>query len=216
MRLLLNPSKKWCYIAIKKNCSMTFSTFLQQNGWTDVSMRDAEELNCRYFSHIQNPFERYYKGIAEILYKQPDAQVHLMQNGLIPTMFLDDHVLPISVLTNDISRFIHFIPMDYYKYSCNELTNDFFAENNIDLKIRNGDVKHVSSTKKKPFQQKVRKQLEIGYNSYLRVLYATDLKLHNAAIKRISSPPLELFVEPKTLMDNVRIFFANYFINSSR
>lgn len=209
MRLFLDPKKKWCYVAINKNASITYGQFLQSHGWIEISTNTANGLQCKLFGHIQNPMARYYKGVAEILHKQPDAQSQ-MKNGLFPTIFLDNHTLPISILTNAIVNEIYFIPMDHPKQSCNRLTNKFFNENGINLNIHTSDNLHISPKRKVEYQTKICEQLRA--NDHLRLLYKEDNALWKEALKNVDGDVIKV---PDTLMDRWRRFLARNLIDLS-
>ena len=156
--------KNFIYVPIPKNGSTTFTNFLADHGWKTIELLDfGDELSqYKLWGHITDPHTRHTRGIEEFL---RDTNSDAIDDPLIQKIcagsMLDIHSCSIWILTRDIAKYpIHWIPLDaeitkWNQYpdpieilNGNDLTNDFFNENNIDLFITDKDNKHITSSRK--------------------------------------------------------------------
>ena len=155
--------KNFIYIPIPKNGSTTFINFLTKRGWETVELLDLGNDLSQYklWGHITDPNKRHTRGIEEFLRgnKSPDAINDPLMQKICASSMLDIHSCSIWILTRDIAQYpIHWIPLDadivkWNQYpepiktlSGNDLTNDFFRENNLDLFITDNDNTHITSS----------------------------------------------------------------------
>jgi hypothetical protein len=148
--------KNFIYIPIYKNGSSTFRDFLVRHGWEQVQLLDFKNDLGQYklWGHITDPVVRHTKGIVEFL--TSSNRVDLLDDPLFQKLcaltILDHHTWSIWIMTKDIAQYpIHWIPLDakitkWNQYPVpteilngNDLTNDFFRENNLDLVITDLD-----------------------------------------------------------------------------
>ncbi len=155
--------KNFIYVPIPKNGSSTFISFLTSHGWEEVEYLDFSDDLSQYklWGHITDPNTRHTRGIEQFLrFNNRTNAIHdpLIQKLCAGSAF-DVHSCGIWMLTRTISKYpIHWIPLDakitkWNQYPTpievlngNDLTNDFFRENNLDLFITDNDIKHVTPT----------------------------------------------------------------------
>ena len=148
------------YIPIQKNGSSTFSSLLNQHGWGEIDLTTTElDLNTvRLWGHITHPMKRHTKGLAEFISINPDINFNdpVMAKILVNGIF-DSHTSSISMLLQSIFYLpIYWIPLDAtivnfasrlppFNMNGNDLTNDFFKENGIDIQVSDSDILNKSS-----------------------------------------------------------------------
>lgn len=163
-RVFYSPKYYACYVPIYKNASVTFTEFFRENNWEEIDVSNIGKRKVKiYFSHIQNPRIRLIKGISQLVYsKNAHGDLQGPKGFFILRTYHDPHVIPISVYTANVPGKIHYLVMDG-KQSCNDVTNQFFQDMDMDLKI--DDVrKNQSSRKKISIQNSVRKAYGLDKN----------------------------------------------------
>ena len=193
---------KFLYISIPKNGSTTFNWFLEANGWKPVMFKDLD-LNLNEFivwSHITDPKVRHTKGVVEYLEinKLTDIVDNERVNKMLVSGVFDVHTYSINTLV-DISLYhkIHWIPLDTTITKWNtypvlpeelngtDLTNDFFAENGINLKLLPADQRHKANPKTLKLRSKI-DNLKLQYSEeYLRLCYHildSDMQLYDRTV----------------------------------
>lgn len=151
-----DPNSNLCYFPIQKNASTTFQTFFQSNGWQVVDKETA--VKCQLFSHIQDPWTRYVKGMTELAYNQNERSFNSVKTTFWKDVILDPHITPIVSLTHGFTELIDFIPIDL-DISSTDLTNDYLAEHKCNLRITKKDNRYVSTSKKLVYKKQVEKFL---------------------------------------------------------
>jgi hypothetical protein len=147
------------YICTPKNGSTTFSTLLSKHGWQYVDLVDNEldYSKLKLWGHITDPDYRHTKGLAEYLQLNPD--IDLTNDSvakMLVTGIFDGHAASVSMLLGELfyNPTIHWIPLDvkinnYAGDSIvivtgNDLTNDFFIENNLDIRVTKDDIRNFA------------------------------------------------------------------------
>ena len=156
--------KNFIYIPIAKNGSTTFIDFLTAHGWELIELLDFNDDLSQYklWGHITDPVARHTKGVVEFLtlFKRVDLLDDPLFQKLCAGTILDTHSCSIWITTKDFVQYpIHWIPLDakITKWesfpipakvlSGNDLTNDFFRENNLDLTITDSYIHNQTSDK---------------------------------------------------------------------
>ena len=184
--MLVLIKDNFAYLSIPKNGSSTFNYFLTINGWKETVVNNDLDLTKFFvWGHLTNPESRHTKGIAEYLCM--NKQQSLINNDFIGKTLIsgvfDVHTYSVtSILGKYVSMPIFWIPLDititkWNKYPTlpeelngNDLTNDFFKQHNIDLKITNAANRHQALDS----VIKLRKQIEdykIKYKDEYLTLY---------------------------------------------
>jgi len=196
--------ENFIYFAVPKNGLITFADFFRRNGWewVDLNQCSQDGTNYTYFSHIRNPHSRHTKGIVEML-----KSYFVLEGGiekvyevlhqderiarLLMLTVLDQHTIPITtLLPKKIDPYsVHWIPLDHDKYTSEELTNRFFEEHNIDLRVEKEDRKHQSGGRIKDVQNRIDdlKNTTNHYKGYFTSsILRDDLMLYDRVVQNIS------------------------------
>lgn len=155
------------YISIPKNGCTTFSQLCINNGWKSIDTRDPLiDLTDKVIrAHITDPEERYVKGIIQYLILNPEISIDdPMVGRMIISGVFDIHTYSLNMLLGPQYNLpIHWIPLDAsftdYRiiqlnkpvYNGDDLTNMFFEENGIDLRVTKQD--HLNYTADMPASQ---------------------------------------------------------------
>ena len=148
---------KSLYIKVPKNGCRTFSALLERNGWQLINLfkNDLDLTELLIWGHLTEPNERHTKGVHQYLIHNPDIDINNHKVGkLLVSGVFDDHTYSVNMMLGWIFTLpITWIPLDYpiVDYTVedwvgkkpkngNDLTNDFFKENNIDLKVTDNDI----------------------------------------------------------------------------
>ena len=158
------------YICTPKNGSTTFSTLLSKHGWQYVDLidnnLDYEQFNV--WGHITNPDLRHTKGLAEYLKLNPDIDItNDSVAKMLVTGIFDGHAASLIMLLGPLFFLptIQWIPLDIKinDYSCdppvilngNDLTNDFFIMNGINIRVTPADIKNTANKENLELRQKI-------------------------------------------------------------
>jgi len=158
------------YICTPKNGSTTFSTLLSKHGWQYVDLVD-NELDYEQFNvwgHITNPDNRHTKGLAEYLRLNPDID---LSNDSVAKMLVtgifDGHAASLSMLLGPLFFLptIQWIPLDIkinnftrdtpVILNGNDLTNEFFIMNGINIRVTDADIENTADKKNLELRQKI-------------------------------------------------------------
>lgn len=164
---------QFVYIPIAKNGSTTFKTLLSNAGWEEINLLQTElDLNTvKLWAHITHPERRHTKGLAEFLKRNPDIDFdYILKHDALAKVFInsmvDAHSASIGVTLGPLCQLpIHWIPLDakILNYSTpeptivtgNDLTNDFFIENGISVRVTNSDLRYQASDQDKIIRQQI-------------------------------------------------------------
>lgn len=178
-----DPNSNLAYLPIHKNASTTFSHLVQRAGWKQVH-KDVLDPDVILWGHIQNPWTRYVKGMAQVAWLNNERSFTVVrQQPFFKMAFLNPHLLPISVLYPHFCNDMKFIPMDATIH-CNQLTNEFLEEHGSELRVSNRDMAHVASTNKNLYQKEVSTWMESNY-PYKKIvleLHARDFELYRQSM----------------------------------
>jgi hypothetical protein len=215
------------YICIPKNGSTTFSTLLSKNGWNeiDLTQTDLDLSKHILWGHITNPERRHTKGLAQFLKINPDIDINNETVAkLVVTGVFDAHTASISQILGSFFYLpIRWIPLDakinnYYNdihtiVNGNDLTNDFFIQNGIPIRITEEDVKHRESEQTPENKtSQLRDQIEelkkkwytnngrfsTGYRQSVETFLKEDIELYAAVMKDFNRQYLK---KPRTWLN---------------
>lgn len=178
-----DPNSKLGYIPIHKNASTTYNQFFQKAGWERLDGKMPN--NITYFSHIQNPWVRYCKGLAQLAWNEHERNFEfVLRNKFFKTALFNPHIMPISLMYPDMYNNIEFILLDGSE-NPNDLTNNWLHNHNIEISIDPAKRSNAASNKKQSYQKQVMKWVndKHPYKQQIISLLETDLQLWRDASK---------------------------------
>lgn len=183
------------YIKCPKNGCMTYSTFLERNGWSEVNIFE-NSLNfdqLTMWGHLTDPHNRHTKGVEQYIRINKDCDITnpIVAKMLVSAVF-DEHTYSINMM---LGKYLHYpikwIPLDadIVKYNAypmpiqtltgDDLTNDFFKEHGINLTITNADRKNVTSDKTtRHIIQELKQTYYANYQKLVKNFLEPDLILY--------------------------------------
>ncbi len=187
-----SPEDNLAYFPIFKNANTYFKRYFSQRGWKSIP---PEKLNkdviC--FCHIRNPKERFIKGLTQVFESHgfsDEYKDRLGSNVIFLRIFHDQHLIPISEWLEGYMDRMKFIVMDHPKYTCNEITNIFLEQHNIEKKVPLDGISRKSALRVLEIQDLIREQLltdkgkEI-YSIFIRPKYQIDIDMYDKAYRKI-------------------------------
>lgn len=178
---------------------MTYSSLLASNGWEKINLFENDLNFDEYllWGHISNPEMRHTKGVAQYLLNNPTITLSdpTVATLLVSGVF-DEHTYSLNMmLSNLLANDIYWIPLDAKIINWNEkstpvlsgddLTNDFFLEQNIPLRVSLNDRKNVSNSWGLFLQQQIN-ECKIKYNKNYQKLVKnfleSDIILYNKTL----------------------------------
>jgi hypothetical protein len=193
------------YLITAKNGSTTYGNFLAKHGW-QYKMLSSDELGInlkeyKLWGHLTDPFERHTKGIVEFLRDKPDLDLDNPNIAkLLVSGIYDCHTYTVTMIYSPIMHLdITWIPLDYkitnyLKYphvemDGDDLTNDFFKDNNLDLKISKQDHRWrlTNNPEEKQKRAKIKKLKEIYAKEFLDFsgnILEHDIILYNSTVEK--------------------------------
>jgi hypothetical protein len=180
-----------------KNGYITHNTFFESHGWKYANLFDpALDLSqYKIFAHITDPEVRHTKGITQYLRRNPDITIDDPQVAkLLVSGVFDEHTYSLSMMLGSLWDLpIHWIPLDVtirdhqpfepfdpnrHLYSGNDLTNQFFKENGIDLVIERDRRMNVANPSELDLRKRIeyyKKLHETSYHSLLKNFLERDI-----------------------------------------
>ena len=164
---------------------MTYSTFLANNGWQEINLFDnnLDLTQYKLWGHITDPQIRHTRGIAQYLKINPEIDINepTIARMLVSGVF-DEHTYSLNMMLGSVFYFpIYWIPLDAQITKWNaypteptqlngdDLTNDFFKENNVDLIITIHDRLNTSSSSELAIRQKIEDCKKIYHENYQKL-----------------------------------------------
>ena len=188
---------QFLYLNIPRNGSNTFGSFFEKNGWEKYNLfeNDFDLSQMTIFGHLTDPLVRHTKGLAMYLrinhtidIDQPDI-AKLLVSGVY-----DEHTCSISMMLGPLfSLPIHWIPLDItlqqgsILLDGNDLTNIFFQEQGIDLKITDKDIQNMLVPEEQIIRDKIIKYKEIYNSNFQQIVknfFEQDLILYWHIVKK--------------------------------
>lgn len=192
--VLVCEDLKIAYFPVNKNASTTYGTFFKSSGWTSVSAEKKIFDEFAVFSHIQDPWTRYIKGICQLAhYEYHKNYQGAIRDPKFAKYLIDPHLLPISALTRYYQQ-IHFIPIDIGKNSI-ALTNDFLLTHGYDNLLNQKHIRHQATDLKKIYYQQFNSLLEKNRQTF-DLIFADDRRLYQQWVSYYTEPEEEPTVEP--------------------
>ena len=193
------------YLHTAKNGSSTYGNFLANHGWTFTMLTDdkldIDLSKCVIWGYISNPFDRHTKGVVEYIRLHPEIDI---ENSDIAKLLIsgiyDVHTYTLTMLYAPILHLdITWIPLDHkitnflvdphQIMTADDLTNDFFKEHNLDLKVTEADHRWrlAGIPKEQAFRQRINELKEKYHDDFLQLsgnIIEHDVLLYNAAIEK--------------------------------
>jgi hypothetical protein len=139
------------YLVTAKNGSTTYGEFLSKHGWKYMMLTDEafnlDLTKCVVWGHLTEPFQRHTKGIVEYLRQHPDLDIDdpniakLLVSGVYDCHTYTVSMIYASIMHLDITwipldhKIVNYLTPSHATMSGDDLTNDFFKEHNLDLRI---------------------------------------------------------------------------------
>lgn len=188
-----DPSSNLVWVNVPKNASSTMSSLVQRQGWIRLTASDPID-DLQFFGLIQNPWVRFVKGMAEMAWANNERSFdQVRKSPFFKMIFINPHLLPISIQYPVVSTRAKWIPMDSNQ-STNDLLNQFFETSGSLTRIKTTDIKNRSSVRKIEYQKQVEHWLMNRY-PYRQVI--TDLLEKDFELWRESTKP------PKIIPDKL-------------
>lgn len=145
------------YIKCPKNACMTYSHLLEQHNWQRIDLfeNNLQLSDFILWGHITEPYHRHTRGVEQYLKNNPQINVHdpLIGQLLVSAVF-DEHTYSLSMMLGPLwYQPIYWIPLDADIVNCtvdatimtgDDLTNEFFKEQGLDLRVTLRDRLNVS------------------------------------------------------------------------
>lgn len=176
------------WTVVPKNMSSTMSSLTQKQGWQRITKFELVPKHCHIFCLIQNPWNRFCKGMAENAYIVNERSFEQVRKGGYYKMsFMNSHLLPISAQYPDAMPYMQYVAMDHPDHPVTDLLNDMFERHNSTTRLLAKDNKHVSNSKKKAYQTEVKKWLTESYPYRKQVDHfnAEDFQNWRAALRSL-------------------------------
>jgi hypothetical protein len=172
------------YVKCPKNGCTTYTEFLTKHGWETYNLfENSFNLDEMFlWGHITDPEKRHTRGVAQYLKRNEDIDVNLHSKLLVSGVF-DEHTYSLNMMLGDLIKKIHWIPLDINsKLTGDDLTNLFFSEYNLDLRITDADRRNVS-TQRWVDTQNLIDEFKLKYNANYQKLVKNflepDILLYN-------------------------------------
>ena len=153
----VNHDKKLVYFPVNKNASTTYIQFFKtKKEWEHTDIFSSELNDYVWFSHIQNPTDRWIKGISEVL--DTNNIYHYISDPALCVFLIriyhDNHITSLRDLFDEKVMCINFIPMSD---KTEQTTYNFLQTFGVDypdlLKLKR---MNVSKRRKKVIHEKIR------------------------------------------------------------
>jgi hypothetical protein len=177
---------------------------LEAHGWDYVNLFDPllDLSQYKIFAHITDPEVRHTKGITQYLRLNPDISLDNPQVAkLLVSGVFDEHTYSVSMMLGPIWDLpIHWIPLDVtikdhqpyepfdpnrHLYSGNDLTNQFFKENGLDLVIERDRRMNVATADELELRKQIehyKKVYETNYHSLQKNFLERDIVQYRQVI----------------------------------
>jgi hypothetical protein len=188
------------YIKCAKNGCSTYTAFLVQHGWTEINLFE-NNLNLSDYiiwGHITDPHARHTKGVEKYLLDNPDIDIDNPKIGkMLVSGVFDEHTYSLSMMLSSVwNQPIFWIPLDVNIIKWNlhpvepetlngdDLTNDFFKEHNLNLKITIQDRKNIiGNTITRNKINALKEKYSSNYNKLIKNFLEPDLILYDKTVE---------------------------------
>ena len=177
---------------------MTYSEFLKRHGWQEIDLFE-NNLNLNemiLWGHLTEPHHRHTRGVEQYLlsnsiYFRDEKIEKLLVSGVF-----DEHTYSLSMMLGPLWYLpIHWIPLDAkiknwhqsvrppVELNGDDLTNLFFQEQGIDLKITLEDRLHVSTNFKiRDYIKDLKEKYNNNYQKLVKNFLQQDLMLYTKIV----------------------------------
>jgi hypothetical protein len=196
---------KFIYIKCPKNGSTTYVTVLKKNGWQEINLfeNNLNYNNYLLWGHLINPEIRHTKGISQYLRINPgiDYNNPSIAKMLVSAVF-DEHTYSLNMMLGPLFFLpVYWIPLDAEITNWNhpdtpdkliihngdDLTNEFFKENNIDIVVSSKDHLNDGGDIDKLLKIQIenyKKQYQDNYQRLVKNFLEPDIILYNKILKK--------------------------------
>lgn len=192
------------YIKCPKNGCMTYSGLLQRHGWQQINLFESHLDYSQYllWGHLTEPNQRHTKGLLQYLRFNLDLDINddKIAKMLISGVF-DEHTYSLNMMLGPLfSLPIYWIPLDTeiknYNHpnsrntlvTCNgdDLTNDFFKEQGINITVTLADRLNVSTAEENFKRVQINRYKELYNTNYQKIVknfLEPDILVYNKTVK---------------------------------
>ena len=187
------------YIKCAKNGCSTYSTFLARHGWAEINLFENNlDLNSMIlWGHITDPHQRHTKGVAQYITDNENIDINdpVIGRMLVSAVF-DEHTYSLSMMLSTLWHLnICWIPLDteitwWHPYpksqqqlSGDDLTNLWFLEQGLDLKITLQDRRNVGNIR--DLYESInhyKEKYNLNYQKLVKNFLEPDLILYNRTV----------------------------------
>jgi hypothetical protein len=192
------------YIKCPKNGCITYSTILKSRGWREINLFENSLNYSQYmlWGHLTDPNTRHTKGVAQYLILNPELDINNPQIAkMIVSGVFDEHTYSLSMMLGPLFNLpVHWIPLDVEIKNfnhpdsgdklviCNgdDLTNDFFSQYGIDIRVTAQDRKNQSNIHRQLVQKQVASLKELydsNYQKLVKNFLEHDILLYHNTVK---------------------------------
>ena len=168
--------KNLVYLAVYKCASTYYTGVLAQNNWKNIKPSDIDWEKDTVFGFIQDPLERYIKGLAEDVHNNLTQwtidNLPLFKDGVI----LTEHTWPVQLIIGEHADQVHWLRLTSNVQKNNLLLEKFLLEYNEKVVLYPADM-HTSNLEKLEIYNAIKERLE--ENQFLFHLVSIDKKYFN-------------------------------------
>lgn len=174
---------------------------LSKHGYKEVNLFDTDldisKLNI--WGHITDPLSRHTKGVCEYLTLNPNVDYTdpIIGKMLVSGMF-DSHTYTIHMMLGPLIKYpITWIPLDatiekFNPYpaetellSGDDLTNLYFEEQQLNVRVGPQDRRYVASTEKLQLRKQIdalKETYQSEYNQLIKNVLESDMMLYHSTL----------------------------------
>lgn len=190
------------YIKCPRNGCTTFTTLLARHGWQEINLfeNSLDLANMMIWAHITDPHKRHTKGIHKYLLDNPEIDLgNPMISKMLVSGVFDEHTYSLSMMLKHLWHLnIYWIPLDTEiidyiseppntrRLNGNDLTNDFFKQHNIDIRVGDHDNLNKSSdaTGIRDRIEKLKDQHHENYQKLVKNFLEPDIILYYQTLQK--------------------------------
>lgn len=192
------------YIKCPKNGCTTYSELLKRHGWQEINLfeNNLNLSNYLLWGHLTEPNKRHTRGVVQYLKLNPDI---VPDNNIIGKMLVsgvfDEHTYSLNMMLGSLFVLpIYWIPLDVeiknfnhpdtrdklVIYNGDDLTNDFFRENKINITVTPNDRQNKSPAEEQVIRKLIDHYKELyseNYHKLVKNFLEPDILIYNKTVK---------------------------------
>lgn len=176
------------YVRMLKNASSYYTKVFLDNHWQEITFNDIDWTNDTVFGFIQDPFQRYIKGLTEDAWSTSDAQTvirFLLDYPHAAVCLISYHTNTIHLTIGDRMYDMTWIPIDVDQPS-QKRVDQLCSKHNITINWPKNQKLNESPPEKLELFQQVKTKLGNGSGPLWRML-SRDIDLYHAVIADLNT-----------------------------